>query len=159
VSDSHIKVTDKRMFTQEGELRDEFRFLDGTKASEVIAAGEGVEASTGPRQAPSPSQPKPPPPAAVPSLQQPGSVGSPTFFDLVAVLAEPATLYLGEATLPDGRRVEDPELARLHIDLLELLSQKTRGNLSQQEQAFVEDLLYRLRLCYVQNVRNGQKRG
>ena len=42
------------------------------------------------------------------------------------------------------------EMARLHIDLLEILRQKTLGNLTAQESGFLEDLLYRLRLRYVQ---------
>jgi hypothetical protein len=41
-------------------------------------------------------------------------------------------------------------MARLHIDLLDLLRQKTAGNLTVQESAFLEDLLYRLRVRYVQ---------
>ena len=45
------------------------------------------------------------------------------------------------------------EMARLHIDLLEVLRQKTAGNLDAQERAFLEDLLYRLRVRYVQKSR------
>jgi hypothetical protein len=41
-------------------------------------------------------------------------------------------------------------MARLHIDLLAVLRQKTAGNLTAQEAAFLEDLLYRLRVRYVQ---------
>ncbi len=41
-------------------------------------------------------------------------------------------------------------MARLHIDLLDVLRQKTAGNLTAQERAFLEDLLYRLRVRYVQ---------
>ena len=41
-------------------------------------------------------------------------------------------------------------MARLHIDLLDVLRQKTAGNLTAQESAFLEDLLYRLRVRYVQ---------
>jgi hypothetical protein len=68
----------------------------------------------------------------------------------VAILAEPVSLYLGDARLPDGRTMENLEMARLHIDLLAVLRDKTAGNLTAQELAFLEDLLYRLRVRYVQ---------
>ena len=45
---------------------------------------------------------------------------------------------------------ENLEMARLHIDLLEVLRQKTAGNLTAQEAAILEDLIYRLRMRYVQ---------
>ena len=51
--------------------------------------------------------------------------------------------------LPDGRTAEDLEMARLHIDLLDLLRQRTAGNVTAQEAGFLDDLLYRLRLRYV----------
>jgi hypothetical protein len=77
-------------------------------------------------------------------------LGGPSFFDLVAILAEPVPIYLGDAELPDGQDATNLEMARLHIDLLAVLRQKTAGNLTAQEAAFLEDLLYRLRVRYVQ---------
>ncbi len=66
------------------------------------------------------------------------------------MLAEPVSLYLGDIPLPDGQSAENLEMARLHIDLLDVLRQKTAGNVSAQESAVLEDVLYRLRLRYVQ---------
>jgi hypothetical protein len=68
------------------------------------------------------------------------------------MLAEPVPIYLGDARLPDGQVATNLELARLYIDLLEILRQKTAGNLDAQERAFLEDLLYRLRVRYVQKM-------
>jgi hypothetical protein len=82
----------------------------------------------------------------------PSGLGA-TFYDLVAMLAEPVSLYLGDMELPDGQSAENLEMAQLHIDLLEVLRQKTAGNLSAQESAFLEDLLYRVRVRYVQKTR------
>ena len=59
-------------------------------------------------------------------------------------------LYLGDAELPDGGSAENLDMARLHIDLLDVLRRKTAGNLSVQESATMDDLLYRLRMRYVQ---------
>jgi uncharacterized protein DUF1844 len=163
-----LKVTDKRIFTPEGELRDEFQHLREEKAGASAAAETPAPApepqrpverqpaaSDRPSDRPSDYRARPPEPAAEPSprLELPGTppgLGAPTFYDLVAVLAEPVSLYLGDLQLPDGQTAENMEMARLHIDLLDVLRQKTAGNLTAQESAVLEDLLYRLRLRYVQ---------
>ncbi len=154
-----IKVTDKRMFTPEGELREEYRVLN--EKSTAAAPAE-------PAPAPEPRAEREPPPreeprrAFEPELEppsgldfpdfpeEPGEMEGPSFYDLVAMMAEPVPIYLGDARLPDGQVATNLEMARLHIDLLEILHQKTAGNVTPQERAFLEDLLYRLRVRYVQ---------
>ena len=155
-----IKVTDKRMFTHEGELREEYRFLDEKSTSSAAAAGAStshppaVETRLEPPPAPPREAPRPPAEpdasARVDLPATPPELGGPSFFDLVAILAEPIPIYLGDAPLPDGQDATNLEMAHLHIDLLAILRQKTAGNLTAQEAAFLEDLLYRLRVRYVQ---------
>jgi hypothetical protein len=151
LSDKGIKVTDKRMFTPSGELREEFRFVEESGGEEDAAASSPATAA---EPAPAAAPPRTPePPAIGPALELPDlgpALQAPSFFDLVAILAEPVSLYLGDARLPDGRTMENLEMARLHIDLLAVLRDKTAGNLTTQELAFLEDLLYRLRVRYVQ---------
>jgi hypothetical protein len=153
-----IKVTDKRMFTPDGELREEYRFLN-EKSTATATPEPPAERSPEP-PAPAPPREEPrrqaavPPPTDFPSAL-PGM--GPTFFDLVQMLIEPAVLYLGDMPLPDGQSAEDLEMARLHIDMLDVLRQKTAGNLTDQESAFLADLLHRLQLRYVQK-RDAQKR-
>jgi len=151
---SDIKVTDKRMFTPDGRLREEF-------AGEV---SESVEEAAPERPEPvaSPAAEAALPPIESidasdagrgPSLELPGTpsaLGAPSFFDLVGALAEPASIYLGDVPLPDGASAENLDAARFHIDLLDLLRKRTAGNLSAQEHAVLEDVLYRLRVRYVQ---------
>jgi hypothetical protein len=157
--DKEIKVTDKRMFTPDGELREEYRFLaekstDSPGGVTVLeAAREAMAPTPAPRPAPAPA---PEPRFEAPALEIPGAppdLEGPTFYDLVAILAEPIPIYLGDMELPDGQSAENLEMARLHIDLLDVLRQKTVGNLSAQENAFMEDLLYRMRVRYVQKTR------
>ncbi|HEY7213342.1 MAG TPA: DUF1844 domain-containing protein [Thermoanaerobaculia bacterium] len=146
-----LKVTDKRMFTPEGELREEYRFLGEKSTSAAAEPAPPVEPR--PQPAPpreTPRRPEPEPAARVDLPETPPELGGPSFFDLVAILAEPIPIYLGDAVLPDGGDAMNLELARLHIDLLAILRQKTAGNLTAQEAAFLEDLLYRLRVRYVQ---------
>lgn len=153
-----IKVTDKRMFTPDGELREEYRFLKEKSTSPVATETASAplpreEASSEPpttREAPRPAAPSPDARARVDLPETPPELGGPSFFDLVAILAEPVPIYLGDAPLPDGQDASNLEMARLHIDLLAVLRQKTAGNLTAQEAAFLEDLLYRLRVRYVQ---------
>jgi uncharacterized protein DUF1844 len=154
-----IKVTDKRMFTPEGELREEYRFLN--EKSTATATEAAPEVSPPEPARPEPRRPEPPRHAAGypepeedSGLEFPGQPGAPQggpgFLDLAAMLAEPAAIYLGDAPLPDGQWAENLEMARLHIDLLDVLRQKTAGNLTAQESAILEDLIYRLRVRYVQ---------
>lgn len=167
-----MKVTDKRIFTPEGELKEEFRHL-----SEGGEAREGSGASPSEEPSPAGSSPEPPkapeaaagsPPEATPPgsgfessasegsaerLELPATppeMGGPGFLDLVGIIAEPVAIYLGDVQLPDGQTAENLEVARFHIDLLDVLRQKTSGNLSAQELAVLDDVLYRLRLRYVQ---------
>ncbi len=162
-----IKVHDKRMFTSDGELREEYRFLaeEGNREAAAPAAQAPPPppepeppVSSDPRRAPVYDATYDPDPAERSErsdnvrLDLPGTPPGlgPAFYDLVAVLAEPVALYMGDLELPDGQVAEDLEMARLHIDLLDVLRQKTVGNLTAQEADFLEDLLYRLRVRYVQ---------
>ena len=149
MTDKGIKVTDKRMFTADGRLREEY-----------AASEDGVEAlpeAAAPEPAPEPVPPPPPSPSPAagssPRLEIPDLApgpAAPSFLHLVNSLAEPALTFLGELPLPDGQSAENLEMARFYIDMLVLLRQKTAGNLGSQELAFLEDVLYQLRVRYVQ---------
>lgn len=53
----------------------------------------------------------------------------------------------GEAGIP-----VDLELARQNIDLLEMLQEKTRGNLSPEESGLLQQLLFQVRMKYVESL-------
>ena len=132
-----IKVTDRRMFTPEGELREPGNEVTAESVEPAPSAPGGDEPTTtedATLQADEPSH----------ELPQAG------FADLVSILVEPIALFLGDSSLPDGKSVENLELARFHIDLLDVLKRKTESNLSSDERALLDDLLYRLRMRYVQ---------
>ncbi len=127
-----VKVTDRRMFTDSGELREEYRFLEGQKARE--------------RQKPRKQAPEPPPgPTATPPSRAPEG-----FQDLVAALAEPAMVLLGEVPMPDGQSAENLPEARRRIDLLAVFEEVTRGNIPAHETTWLEGLVAQLRMLYVQ---------
>jgi len=133
VSEKKIKVTDKRLFTADGELRNGYRDLDDESPPESPRVDE---------TAADPGE------AAVPPASR--GYNPPTFIDLVGVVAQPIALYLGDARMPNEESLENLELARLYIDLLEILNQKSEGNLTPDEKGFLDDLLYQLRLRYVE---------
>lgn len=62
-------------------------------------------------------------------------------------------LHLGEEEKPEA----DLTLARHTIDLLGVLSEKTKGNLTLEEQRLLENSLTELRFRYVQATQESQK--
>ncbi|HEX2486789.1 MAG TPA: DUF1844 domain-containing protein [Myxococcota bacterium] len=79
----------------------------------------------------------------------------PDFASLLISLGHSALYHLGLVADPQsGRRGEkNLALARETIDLVEMLEQKTRGNLTPEEAQLLEELLYDLRMRYVESAR------
>ncbi len=73
------------------------------------------------------------------------------FYTFVLSLGSSAFMYLGDAPHPEtGQPVPaNLDLAKQTIDLLDMLHEKTRGNLTPEEEKFMENLLTDLRLRYV----------
>lgn len=72
------------------------------------------------------------------------------FSTFLLSLSTSAMVHLGQAPHPDGSTDEpDLELARQSIDILDLMHTKTKGNLTNDEQQLLQELLYDLRLRYV----------
>lgn len=64
-----------------------------------------------------------------------------------------AYVHLGDAPSPDGGDAKDLELARQDIDLLGVLQDKTRGNLTGDEERLLTQALTDLRMRYVEVTR------
>jgi len=98
--------------------------------------------------------PEPPAPAAAtPEPAAPRSAPRPPvdFTTFVLSLASTAMIQLGIAPNPEtGKQESDPELARETIDLLGMLRDKTRGNLTPEESKFFDAVLYDLRVQFVE---------
>ena len=84
------------------------------------------------------------------------------FNALVLSLGSSVIVHLGEAPDPTtGQKREKAEfpLAQQSIDLLAMLQEKTRGNLTTEEARFLENMLFDLRMLYVQvSQRGGEKK-
>jgi hypothetical protein len=81
------------------------------------------------------------------------------FINFVISLATTAAIHLGDIPDPSSGQTGEPNLdgATQMIDILALLEEKTRGNLSAEERQVLEQVLYELRLRFVE-AKNGGKR-
>lgn len=156
-------VSDRRLFTDEGELRPD--------AAEDIGSPEAAA------NAPSPQpeqQPEVPPPPTVEEQREShaayesahGKIDSAlndalgaqhrpeslkaSFDSFIASLYMSAMVQLGLL----HERGEQPQVdivgARHTIDTIAMLEEKTRGNLSEEEKALLQDTLFRLRMAFVE---------
>ena len=82
-----------------------------------------------------------------------------TFSDFILSLGHTAAVHFGDLADPHTGARSEPDLAAAAhmIELIALLQEKTKGNLIEPEAQLVDDLLYDLRLRYVQ-ARQGEKR-
>ncbi len=76
------------------------------------------------------------------------------FHTFLLGLASTALIHLGEVPTPEGERHKDLVLARQSVELLSMLREKTRGNLTQEEERFFDSLLADLRFRYVEASRH-----
>jgi hypothetical protein len=72
------------------------------------------------------------------------------FSTFVMSLSHSVLVNLGDAPDQEGNKGADLELARQTIDLLALLQEKTRNNLTGPEEQLLEQALTDLRLRYVE---------
>jgi hypothetical protein len=72
------------------------------------------------------------------------------FSTFVMSLSHSVLVNLGDAPDPEGNQNVHLELARQTIDLLTLLQEKTRNNLTGPEEHLLEQALYDLRVRYVE---------
>lgn len=132
-----FKVQDRRRFSDSGDARD--RDQEPARASDASAAAAApvvspVVASDAPHKAEAPTD-----------LEI-------SFSTFVLSLSTQALAHLGEIPNPiDNTIAADLGAARHMIDILAMLRDKTRGNLDAAEQAMLDNLLYDLRMRYVES--------
>jgi len=130
---SGFKVVDRRSFTDEGKPRQEARQeesgYDSTMAPPAPEIGEDDE-----------------------SFPEGSEQEMPSGFNtLVSYLSTTAMFQLGLLPGPGGERIPaDLMNARMTIDLLEVLREKTEGNLTEDEAKLLDEVLYELRMSFVE---------
>ena len=119
-------VSDRRHFTPEGRPRGTAEDASAAEASPADAADETSPA------------------------------GPADFSQFVLGLAAQAGALLSGQGLPEGMGpAEALEGARSVISILEMLKDKTTGRLSAREEALLDELLFQLRMAYVEKTRAG----
>jgi hypothetical protein len=89
-------------------------------------------------------------PDAAASGQDPGH-GPIDFVTFVLSLGSSAAIHMGDAPDPEsGQHHKSVPQAKQIIDLLGMLREKTKGNLTPEEAKFLDGLLYDLRLRFVE---------
>ncbi|HSZ01364.1 MAG TPA: DUF1844 domain-containing protein [Terriglobales bacterium] len=161
-------VTDRRLFTSEGEIRQE---VSQEEVSSTAASTPQPAPAAQPDLAPpGPEADAPPAPTAAEQKEQADAYRKSakdldarvelsghstkelemTFERFMASLYMSAMLQLGLMHEQGGQPRVDLIGARQTIDTLSLLSEKTKGNLTSAEENFLQNCLYELRMAYVE---------
>jgi len=158
-----FKVTDRRLFTPEGEVRKEV-------SQEEVSVSPKTEPASAKPSPKSPEMDVPPAPSSNEQQEQADRYRNSTrendhrfgldsqmandlemsFERFTASLYMTAMLQLGLMHEKGGEPRIDLIGARQTIDTLSLLSEKTKGNLTGREQSFLQNSLYELRMAYVE---------
>lgn len=156
-----VRVRDRRKFNPDGSPRtpDRDDSDDAPRVAEPLAAPSHVAATPEtPSAAVAPDETAAGPAEGAtdeqPSGPQHDSHGRPrdasVFSDLVVQLATQAAMYLGMVTDPLGPQYPaDLRAARQMIDIIAMLKDKTKGNLTPDESVILERILTDLRMKYV----------
>ena len=139
-----VRILDRRHFTREGDRRKDEEIPPEEKP---VAVGQPAAAATSSAPVPKPEpEPEPEKPARDREPGQPS-----VFTELVLSLSTSCYMSLGQIPEPSGGLSEvNLEAAASYIDILEMLAQKTRGNLDPYEKDVLDKILYELKLVYVQ---------
>ena len=80
-----------------------------------------------------------------------------TFLGFILSLAHTAAVHFGDVPDPVSGQANPTNLpaAQQMVDILALLEEKTRGNLTAEERQFLDQILYELRLRYVEASQQG----
>ncbi len=178
--ESEFKVSDKRLFTSDGELRSDSvekskRLLQPPAAAATAPSTTSAPVSTIAEAAPTAAAPTPesdipePPTASEQKAQHDAYKQSSRDLDsrvelsghsakelemsferFMASLYMTAMMQLGLMHEQGGQPGVDLIGARQTIDTLGMIAEKTKGNLTPKEQGFLQNCLYELRMAYVE---------
>ena len=84
-----------------------------------------------------------------PKSEPTGELPPASFAMLVSTLATQALAMMGQIPDPSGKPMVDLNHAKHVIDLLGILEEKTKGNLTTDEETMVTQMLHELRMVFV----------
>jgi hypothetical protein len=161
--DESFKVVDRRLFTPEGEFRKEVAEQQD-REREAVPAPSASNAAPTPVAAPAAAGMSAAPQKMAASDTAPAAVAadapkrSPAFENLVRSLGQNAAMLLGGYADPrTGQPMLDLEGAREMIDMLDVLREKTQGNLAAEEDTLLLDVLGNLKLAFMEMAKAAAK--
>ena len=81
------------------------------------------------------------------------------FIQLVLMFQTAALQQMGKLQNPITQKIErDMEQARFSIDILEMIQNKTKNNLSENEKKFLEHTLFELRMNFVDEMNKDKEK-
>ncbi|HEY5996630.1 MAG TPA: DUF1844 domain-containing protein [Candidatus Deferrimicrobiaceae bacterium] len=151
--DKGFKVVDKRS------MSDEERDAERKPAETIVPGPEAAKPHPPEGDAPGGPEAVPPGAAGHPEAgAHPHGLHPPGFLDLVQSLQYSAMLHLGMVQGPDGHRSPvDLPAAQDAIDMMGVLKEKTKGNLTADEDGMLTEGLYVLRMSYLAAMNAGKK--
>jgi hypothetical protein len=145
--DQGFTVSDRRRFagSESGEAKEEKAAATEEKPPE---SKEAAEKKPDPEPSGQEAADKTP---ETESREEPTQLPEINFATFVVSLCSSALINLGIAPDPmTGEQKKDLAIAKQTIDMLGMLQEKTRGNLTQEEAQLMESMLYDLRMRYVE---------
>lgn len=90
----------------------------------------------------------------------PQELPEPNIVEIINLIVMQAAVGLGMMGDPSGKAIPpNLPIAKYFIDLLQVLEDKTKGNLSEDEKKLLEQVLYEMRMRFVQVASGGQAPG
>jgi len=146
---SDFKVVDRRSFATDGSVREQSSQTPPAPKKAEGPAHTAHADSAGP--ATNVESVEEDAEATFDDLRDVGQEPLSGFDTLVSYLGTTAMFQLGLMAGPGGERIPaDLANARQTISMLEVLDQKTQGNLTEDEGRLLDDVLYELRMAYVE---------
>ncbi len=142
-SKEEFVVRDRRRVSADGKSSASAAPEENPKATEKTEAAEKPkrEESASREQAPPTEE------AAAQEEAPPKPLDFATF---ILSMANSALFHLGYFKMPDTESHKDLVAARQTIDLIALLEEKTKGNLTSEEEKIVKETLFQLRMAFVE---------
>jgi Domain of unknown function (DUF1844) len=148
-NDASFRVIDRRMFTEEGELRPEAK--EQAQKEKAAKPAEAAKPAGGAAPGSPATGEKAAEPVEAPAAEKAVPARSPYFDLLVRSLANQAAMLLTGIQDPaTGQTMVDIEGAREVIDMLDALREKTRGNLAPEEDKILAEMLGSLKFSYLE---------
>lgn len=131
-------IKDKRTFTKDGEVKET---ADDTPKKETPSEDKASQSEKKEKKQSSPPLPEV------------------NFSSFVLSLSSSALFHFGEIPDPiSNQKQRNLPMAKQTIDILGLLKEKTTGNLTEQEDKLLDNLLYDLRMRYINETKKDESK-